>query len=173
MTKVELGKKLFATCYLKGDFLLRSGSRSNEYFDKYRFEAQPDLLAAVAKEMASNLDLRSFDAFAGLEMGGIPVATALSLATGKPVAYVRKNAKTYGTCRFAEGLDVKGLRLCIVEDVVTTGGQVIQSIKDLRSEGAIIDDAVCVMLRGENLTAFADLGIRLTELFRFSDIKPK
>ena len=173
MTHTALGKALYDACYLRGEFKLRSGTISNEYFDKYRFESQPELLQQVALQLSKKLDLRRFDAFAGLEMGGIPVATALSLITNKPVVFVRKEAKPYGTCRFAEGLEVKGKRLCIVEDVVTTGGQVIQSTSDLRSEGALIEQVVCVLLRGEDTTPFSKNSLELTHLFKFSEIKPK
>jgi orotate phosphoribosyltransferase len=172
MAQSELGKKLYDACYLRGEFKLRSGTISNEYFDKYRFESQPELLQEVALQLSKKIDLNSFDAFAGLEMGGIPVATALSLITKKPVVFVRKEAKPYGTCRFAEGLEIKGKRLCIVEDVVTTGGQVLQSTNDLRSEGALIKQVVCVLLRGEDISPFIKNSLTLTHLFKFSEIKP-
>jgi orotate phosphoribosyltransferase len=171
MTQATLAKKLYDACYLTGTFKLRSGTTSHEYFDKYRFETQPHLLKEVAEALLKKINLSSFDAFAGLEMGGIPVATALSLASGKPVVFVRKAAKDYGTCRFAEGMEIKGLKLCIVEDVVTTGGQVLQSTSDLRSEGAIIEQVVCVLQRGEDLSAFTKASLSLTPLFKFSELK--
>ena len=104
---------------------------------------------------------------AGLEMGGIPLATALSLRTGLPMSLVRKEAKAYGTCKLAEGEDIKGKRLCVLEDVITTGGQVVKSVQDLRQQGAVVQDVLCVLLRGgkiakENLSASA---LRLHFLF--------
>ena len=82
------------------------------------------------------------EVLAGLEMGGIPIATALSLETGIPLVMVRKKAKEYGTCKIAEGLEFKGKKVCVVEDVVTTGGQIILSAKDLRENGAIVDRVI-------------------------------
>ena len=161
----DLAKRIVAVAHLKGTFLLRSGTTSNEYFDKYRFEADPPLLKEIAEGMAKRLP-KEFDALAGLEMGGIPIATMLSQFTGKPVRFVRKKAKEYGTCRFAEGGDIRGLRLLVVEDVVTSGGQIVESVRALRGEGAIITEVVCVIDREsggrENL---AKESLTLTSLF--------
>lgn len=143
----ELAKEIFKAAHITGDFLLRSGQRSTEYFDKYRFEALPHILKQVAKESVSHIE-DHHDALAGLETGGIPLATALSLESGKSVCFVRKEAKTYGTCQFAEGFDIKDKNLLVIEDVVTTGGQLKQSIKDLRESGAQITTALCVIMRG-------------------------
>ena len=87
------------------------------------------------------------EVIAGLEMGGIPVVTALSLESGLPSAFVRKKAKEYGTCKLAEGIDIYGKKVCIIEDVVTTGGQIIESVKELRKRGAIVETALCVIQR--------------------------
>ena len=147
MTHQELAKKIDAICHLKGDFLLRSGTRSADYFDKYRFESQPLLLKEIAEQM-KNLIPKNVDALAALEMGGIPIGTALSLATGLPCAFIRKTAKDYGTCQYAEGIEVKGKKLCIIEDVITSGGQVLLSASDLRKSGATVDHVLCVINRG-------------------------
>lgn len=147
MQKQELAQAIYKVAHLTGQFKLRSGLTSHEYFDKYRFEAQPHILREIAKAMAP-LVPSGTQALAGLEMGGIPIATAVSLETGLPVVFVRKTAKDYGTCRFAEGLEsIKGLKLCVIEDVITTGGQVVISAQDLRSEGAIVNDVLCVISR--------------------------
>ena len=146
MTREELGKKIYDSSYITGEFVLRSGQTSNEYFDKYQFESRPELLGEIAKQIKVLLP-EDFDILAGLEVGGIPIATALSLETGKPVVFVRKKAKEYGTCKFAEGVDVKNKKVVIIEDVVTSGGQVIFSTEDLRKAGAIIDTALCVINR--------------------------
>jgi orotate phosphoribosyltransferase len=143
----ELAQEIFKSSHITGEFLLRSGQRSNEYFDKYRFEAQPNILKKVAKESVQHIEEKHFG-LAGLETGGIPLATALSLESNLPVCFVRKEAKTYGTCQFAEGFDIKDKNLLVIEDVVTTGGQLKESIKDLRSSGAIITEALCVIMRG-------------------------
>ena len=136
MTHQELAQKIYNVCHLKGDFLLRSGQRSSEYFDKYRFESQPQLLKEIAEQMKSLIPADT-EILAALEMGGIPVGTALSLATGIPCVFVRKTAKEYGTCQFAEGLDIRGKKICIIEDVITSGGQVLLSVADLRKLGGV------------------------------------
>ena len=172
MDRTQLAKEIYKVAHLTGQFKLRSGLTSTEYFDKYRFEAQPKLLKAIAQQM-KELIPPGTQALAGLEMGGIPIATALSLETGIPCVFVRKEAKSYGTCRFAEGLEtIKGLKLCIIEDVVTTGGQVVISTADLRNDGAIIDHVLCVISReqggNESLTK---VGLHLKSLFTQSQLK--
>lgn len=120
--------------------------RTDRYFDKYQFEADPVLLDAIAEAMVSLVPADT-DVLAGLEMGGIPVVTALGRRTGLPCAFVRKRAKEYGTRRLAEGAETAGRRVVIVEDVVTTGGQIVLSTQELRSRGAEITDALCVINR--------------------------
>lgn len=170
MTHAELAKSIDQVCHLKGDFLLRSGTRSNEYFDKYRFEAQPKLLKEIAEQMKALIPAGT-EALAALEMGGIPIGTALSLATGIPCAFIRKEAKAYGTCQFAEGIDIQGKNLCIIEDVITSGGQVLLSAADLRGLNAKVQNVLCVINRGgpdaEQKLAAADLKLR--SLFVRSD----
>jgi len=167
---LTLAKKVAAVSHLRGSFKLRSGTTSSEYFDKYRFEADPHILREVAEQLAPRLPA-NYEVLAGLEMGGIPIATMLAQVTGKPALFVRKKAKDYGTCKFAEGGEVRGRRLLIVEDVVTSGGQILESVAALRSEGAVIDDVVCVIDRGaggrENLQK---AGLRLVSLFTKDDL---
>jgi orotate phosphoribosyltransferase len=162
----ELARDLYRVCHLRGEFTLRSRLTATEYFDKYLFEAQPRLLNAVASAMVSLIP-RGTDVLAALEMGGIPVGTAISLHSGLPVVFVRKTAKPYGTRRLAEGLNsLQGLAACIVEDVVTTGGQVIASADGLRNAGATVCDAVCVIVRGPDAGgALNAAGLRLKALF--------
>ncbi len=169
----ELAKEIFNIAHLTGEFKLRSGLVSNEYFDKYRFEAQPQILRKVAKEF-SKIVPDSAQALAGLETGGIPLATALSMEIDMPVCFVRKEAKDYGTCKFAEGIEIKGKNLLVVEDVVTTGGQLVKSIADLREAGAIITDAVCVIMRGEEEKTnqiFKEINVNLKWIFTKDDLK--
>lgn len=170
MTREELAQNVFTTAHLTGTFRLRSGQISQEYFDKYRFESQPVLLAAIAEHLAPLIP-PGVEALAGLEMGGIPIATALSLKTGIPAAFIRKQAKDYGTCQFAEGFDVKGRRLCLIEDVITTGGQVVESCQDLRQEGAIVENVLCVIYRGSQLTNLESLGLTCRHLFTMEELK--
>lgn len=148
----ELAEKIYKISHLTGNFLLRSGQTSTEYFDKYQFECQPELLKAIAEEMKALIPADT-ELLAGLEMGGIPIATALSLATGIPTVLVRKDAKNYGTAKLAEGPEIKGKKLCIIEDVITTGGQVQISTQELRERGAIVDTVLCVIYRGQHPTS--------------------
>lgn len=171
MTYEELGKEIFNTAHITGEFLLRSGVISHEYFDKYQFESRPFLLKEIAEHLSKLLN-EDFDVLAGLELGGVPIATALSMLTGKPVVFVRKKAKDYGTCKFAEGVDIEGKRLLIVEDVVTSGGQVVISAGDLRKHGAIIEKAICVIDReAGGSEALAKEGISLSPLFTMTELK--
>jgi orotate phosphoribosyltransferase len=170
-THSALAKRIAVVARLHGTFKLRSGAVSSEYFDKYRFEADPVLLREIAEQLATRLPAH-YDVLAGLEMGGIPIATMLAQITGKPAVFVRKQAKAYGTCKFAEGGDVRRRRLLIVEDVVTSGGQILESTAALRGEGAIVEDVVCVIDRcaggPENL---AQAGLRLTSLFTKDELQ--
>lgn len=170
MTKAELAKKIYEVAHLTGEFKLRSGQISNEYFDKYRFESRPEILREIAKQMAPLIPAGT-EVLAGLEMGGIPIATALSLETGIPCVFVRKEAKSYGTCQFAEGYDIKDKKVCVIEDVVTTGGQVVISSNDLRSLGAQIDTVLCVIHRGPEFPEpkLTEINLDLRPLFRKSD----
>ncbi len=142
----ELAEHINTVARLTGTFTLRSGQVATEYFDKYRFEAQPALLARIAAALAPMIP-EGTEVLAGLEMGGIPIATALSLHTGIPAAFVRKEAKTYGTAQLAEGTAIAGKRVTVIEDVVTTGGQVVISTNDLRALGALVSDVLCVIDR--------------------------
>ncbi len=166
----ELADALADACTLHGRFTLRSGQVSDTYFDKYRLEADPRLLAAVAEHLVALLPDRT-EVLAGLELGGVPVATALSLRTGVPAAFVRKEAKDYGTARLAEGADIDGRSVVVVEDVVTTGGQVAMSVNDLRARGACVDTVLCVVDRsGGDVPALSALGLALRSLFTLAEL---
>src|SRR3989337_796829 len=101
-TDDSLAADIDATCRLTGEFTLRSGQVSTEYFDKYLFEADPLLLARVAREMIQLLPHET-DLLGGLELGGVPLATSVSGILGMSALFVRKQAKTYGTCKLAAG----------------------------------------------------------------------
>ena len=115
---------------------------------------------------------KGVDALAGLEMGGIPIATMLSQLTGLPVLFVRKKAKEYGTCKIAEGGQVRGRKLLIVEDVVTSGGAILDAAKALREEGAELAQVVCVIDRESGGPAnLAKIQLELKPLFTMSELK--
>jgi orotate phosphoribosyltransferase len=167
----ELAKKIFNCSHLTGEFLLRSGVISTEYFDKYLFESDPILLKSIAGQLSEILP-KDYDLLAGLEIGGIPLAAALSLEIGKKFVLVRKKAKDYGTCKLAEGPDIAGKKLLIIEDVVTSGGQIILSVNDLRSKGAEVTHAMCVIDReAGGVESLAKNGITLIPLFKMSELK--
>ena len=165
-----LARRIYQRSHLSGEFVLRSGNLSSEYFDKYLFEADPGLLRAVAEALVP-LVPGSVDALAGLELGGIPIVTMLSQHTGLPALFVRKAAKEYGTCRLAEGGEVRGRRLVIVEDVVSTGGAIIDATRELRARGAQIATVLCVIDRetggAENLSSE---GLTLRAAFTMSEL---
>ncbi len=157
----SLAQDIDACCRLSGEFTLRSGQVSHEYFDKYLFESDPALLQRVVERLVHLLPADT-ELLGGLEMGGIPIATMLSARTGLPALFVRKEAKTYGTCKLAEGPDVSGRRVTLVEDVVTTGGAVRDATRALREYGAVVEHVVCAIDRspaGEN--PLADVGLEV------------
>ncbi|UWP89998.1 orotate phosphoribosyltransferase [Aliiroseovarius crassostreae] len=147
-SRSELAKQIFDASSLTGEFVLRSGQVSQQYFDKYRFEGKPEILRPLAKEMASLLPAGT-EIVAGLELGGVPLVTAISLETGLPAAFIRKEAKSYGTCKAIEGQDVGGRKVTFIEDVITTGGAVSDAYKLATEEGALVLAVVCALWRGD------------------------
>ena len=145
-SRTALAADVDACCRLSGEFTLRSGQVSQEYFDKYLFESDPALLDRVATAMVGLLP-DDTELLGGLEMGGIPLVTVLSAKTGLPALFVRKQAKEYGTCKLAEGPAVEGRRITLVEDVVTTGGAVRDATRGLRERGATVEVVVCAIDR--------------------------
>ena len=171
MASPDLARRVYETAHLTGEFVLRSGMVSHEYFDKYLFEADPHLLADLADALVPLIPSGT-DVLAGLELGGIPIVTMLSQRTGLPARFVRKKAKEYGTKRIAEGGDVSGKRVCLVEDVVTSGGAVLDALGVLRADGASIDTVVCVIDREQGGTEnFAKDGLAMRALFTMTDLK--
>ncbi len=171
MTRKELARKIYQASHLTGTFKLRSGQISNEYFDKYLFESDPALLKEIANGMAK-LVPEGTEVLAGLEMGGIPLATALSLKTSLPATFVRKKAKEYGTSKFAEGTEVQDRQVCIIEDVVTTGGQIVLSATNLKQLGARIKYVLCVIDRrdAKSKEILSKEGLELRSLFTMEEL---
>ena len=165
----DLARRVGEACRLTGTFTLRSGQVSTTYFDKYLFEADPELLREVAAAAVALIPAGT-EVLAGMELGGVPVATALSLATGLPAAFVRKEAKKYGTAKLAEGAGIAGRRVLIVEDIVTTGGQVVLSARDLRERGAELVGALCVIDRSGGAHQLAAENLDLISLFTAADL---
>lgn len=164
--------KIKSTALLKGNFTLRSGQHATEYFDKYLFESSPVLLKEITHHL-KQLVPSTTEILAGLAMGGIPLVTALSLESQLPSVFVRKKAKKYGTKKTTEGCSIKNKKVCVVEDVITTGGQVIMSVQTMREEGALISDVICVIHRGkeDSLEKLQRANLNLHPLFTWSEIK--
>jgi orotate phosphoribosyltransferase len=169
VTTDELLEAIRDHAYLRGDFVLRSGRRSRYYLDKYRFETRPELLEAIGARLSDLVAEHEpeADRLAGPELGAVALAAAASLASRLPFLIVRKEAKGYGTDNLLEGAFAPGERVCLVEDVVTSGGAAVAAIQALRSAGLECRTAVCVVDREEGgVDELARHGVRLKALFR-------
>jgi orotate phosphoribosyltransferase len=167
----ELGRELVAASYLKGDFVLRSGKRSNRYFDKFLFETDPALLRRLGRHLAQLVPAET-QRLAAPELGAVLLGGAVSMETGLPLVLVRKEPKGYGTSKQIEGRFEPGERVTVIEDVVTTGGDSLRSAQVLRDAGVEVIHLVVVLDRGEggeeNIRA---AGIPYSPLFRISDLE--
>ncbi|WP_374576043.1 orotate phosphoribosyltransferase [Phenylobacterium sp.] len=166
----RLARDIASVARLEGRFTLRSGAVAAEYFDKYRFESDPALLKRVAAAMLPLVPDRA-EVLAGLELGGVPIATAMSLADGRPAAFVRKEAKAYGTCQAVEGAQVGGKRVAIIEDVITTGGAVRDAIGHLEAAGAEVVAVVCAIWRGDGEPKIAGVEAAVLPALRREDLE--
>jgi orotate phosphoribosyltransferase len=165
-----LAARVNAVTRLEGSFRLRSGQVATHYFDKYRFEGDPVLLREVASGML-RLTPAETEVFADLELGGVPIATAMALQAELPVVFVRKQAKAYGTGKAVEGQATCGRRVLIVEDVITTGGAAADAVELLLAEGASVVGVVCAIWRGEGRAGIAGLpDIPVWPLFTDADL---
>ena len=171
----ELGAKLREHALLEGDFVLRSGRRSSYYLDKYRFETRPELLGPLGERLAAAANEHEPDAvrLAGPALGAVALAASASLASGLPFVIVRDSAKQYGTANRLEGPFEQGEVVCLIEDVVTSGGALAEAVAALRDAGLVVRNAVCVVDREEGgADALARLGVRLRSLYRAGDLIP-
>ena len=148
MSHAQLAKRIAEVALLRGEFTLRSGRKSNYYLDKYRFETQPDVLAALGQMLAERVTAKT-DRIAGAELGAVPLAAACGMAANKPFIFIRNQKKDYGTAKQIEGVLNPGETIMIVEDVLTTGGQVLEAVKTLQDAGAKIERIVAVIDRLE------------------------
>jgi orotate phosphoribosyltransferase len=173
LTDDELRLAVREHAYLEGDFVLRSGKRSRYYLDKYRFETRPDILAALGERIAKAAAEFDPDAtrLAGPELGAVALAAAGSLASGLPFLIVRKAEKDYGTSNRVEGLYEEGECVCLVEDVVTSGGALLEAVEALRGANLRVRTAICVVDREEGgADALARHAVRLRPIFRASEV---
>jgi len=173
MNDAELREGLVEAAYLEGDFLLRSGKRSRYYLDKFRFETRPDLLGPLGDRIAATVREHEPEAvrLAAPVLGAVPLAAAASLAGGLPFVIVRDEAKAYGTANRLEGAYENGELVCLVEDIVTSGGALLESVAAVREAGLVVRTAVCVIDREEGGSdALARLAVRLRPLYRVKDL---
>jgi orotate phosphoribosyltransferase len=169
--KAALGRDLVAASYLKGDFVLRSGKRSNRYFDKFLFETEPALLRRLGKQLAA-LVPKETQRLAAPELGAVLLGGAVSMETGLPLVLVRKEPKGYGTSKQIEGRFEPGDRVTVIEDVVTTGGDSLRSAQVLRDAGADVIHLAVVLDRGEGGEEnIREAGIPYSPLFRIQDLE--
>jgi orotate phosphoribosyltransferase len=173
VTDEELRRALREHAYLEGDFVLRSGKRSRYYLDKYRFETRPDVLEALGRRIGEAIAVHASDAtrLAGPELGAVALAAAASLACGLPFLIVRKGAKDYGTGNRIEGAYERGETVCLVEDVVTSGGALLEAVEALRAAGLVVRTAVCVVDREEGGSdSLGRHDVTLHPIFTASDV---
>jgi orotate phosphoribosyltransferase len=169
----ELGARLRDHALLEGDFLLRSGRRSSYYLDKYRFETLPELLGPLGERLAAAV--REFEPetvrLAGPALGAVALAASASLSSGLPFVIVRDTVKSYGTANRLEGPFEEGELVCLLEDVVTSGGALAEAVAALREAGLVVRNAVCVVDREEGgADALARIGVRLRSLYRAGEL---
>ena len=168
--RTALARDLVAASYLKGDFVLRSGKRSDRYFDKFLFETEPALLKRIGAQLAE-LVPKETQRLAAPELGAVLLGGAVSMETGMPLILVRKEPKGYGTAKQLEGRFNAGERVTVIEDVVTTGGDSLRSIEALTNAGLDVIHLVVVLDRGEGGEQnIREKRIPYSPLFRISDL---
>jgi orotate phosphoribosyltransferase len=170
MTRDELARRIADVALLRGEFTLRSGRKSNYYLDKYLFETQPDILRALGELFAQKIHAGA-DRIAGAELGAVALAAATAMACNKPFVIIRNQKKDYGTSKLIEGTLQAGENVIIVEDVLTTGGQVLEAAKTLKDAGAKVDRIIAVIDRLEGARQnIESAGYRFESLFTTRDL---
>jgi orotate phosphoribosyltransferase len=177
MPTSDFAKALADVCVLRGTFTLRSGRTSNYYLDKYLFSTRPEILRQLAERFAekvkavSSASGKPVHRLAGAELGGIPLVTVSSLATGLPCVFIRNAKKDYGTAKRLEGVVNAGENVVIVEDVATTGGQALEAAAVLRDAGATVLAIIATIDRQEGARENVEgAGVRFEALFTKSDL---
>jgi len=169
----ELGRRIVEIALLEGDFLLRSGRRSPWYLDKYRFETDPHLLRELGERLAAGVRRYEPEAkrIAGPALGAVALAASGAMASGLPFIIIRGETKEYGTSNRIEGPFAPGELVCLVEDVVTSGGALLEAVEAVRAADLVVRHALCVVDREEGgADALARVGVRLAALYRASEL---
>jgi len=158
-------------CIKFGDFVLSSGKRSNYYVDIKRSITDPEILKTIGRIIGYYIDKDVDVKIGGIELGSVPIATAVSLETGKELIIVRKKSKDYGTKSMIEGELKEGDKVILVEDVTTTGGSVIRAVEVIRSLGGVVDRVFVVVDRNEGAKENLErIGVKLIPLVNVDDL---
>ncbi|MBM43513.1 MAG: orotate phosphoribosyltransferase [Phycisphaerae bacterium] len=170
LDRTSVAERISEVAVLHGTFTLRSGRTSTYYIDKYRFSTQPDILDALGRLFAERIPSGT-TLLAGAELGGIPLVTVASMASGLPCLFIRNARKDYGTEKVHEGALSKDDQVVILEDVATTGGQVLEAARDIEASGAVVSNIIAVVDREEGAReAVEDAGYVFDALFTVSDL---
>ncbi len=170
LSRDQIATRIAEVSLLRGTFTLRSGRTSTYYLDKYLFSTQPDVLEGLGRLFVAKLPAGT-TRLAGAELGGIPLVSAASMASGLPCVFIRNQKKDYGTAKQLEGKIAAGDRVVIVEDVATTGGQALEAAKVLQGEGAIVTTIICTIDRQEGARENIEAaGIAFESLFTVRDL---
>ena len=176
MTKQQLARRVREVAYLEGDFVLRSGKRSSYYLDKYLFETDPAILTELGRRLAEHAG--DVDQIAGAELGGVPLAAATAMASGKSYVIIRNAKKDYGTSKLMEGKLSDGARVLLVEDepvllaqlsrlledeghtvsAVSTGGEALERLRSERYD-IVFTDVGMTPVSGWEVASLDSVGI--------------
>ena len=170
MTRPQLAQRIAEVALLRGEFTLRSGRKSNYYLDKYRFETQPDVLKSLGELFAQHVSVKT-NRIAGAELGAVPLAAAAGMASNKPILFIRNQKKDYGTANQIEGVFNAGDNILLVEDILTTGGQVLEAAAAIKAAGCTVEKIVATIDRLEGARASIEAeGYVLETLFTIRDL---
>lgn len=171
MTNEQLAERIREVAYLEGEFTLRSGRKSSFYIDKYLFETQPDILAELGRRLAAHVTQKT-TLIAGAELGGVALAAAASIVADLPFVIIRNAKKGYGTDKMHEGKLSPDDTVLLIEDIATTGGQVIEAAQIIAGMGAKVESIVAVVDRGQGAAEnIAAAGIPFKSLLNSDDLR--
>lgn len=157
-----------------GEFTLSSGKSSDYYVDMKKAITMPEILDCVAHLISDEIKDKNIDKIAGPALGAVPIATATSLISKKPMLMIRKEKKSYGTSKQIEGELNEGDNVIIVEDVTTTGGSLFKAIKVIEENKGNIIEAYVIVDRQEGAKEnFEKEGITFKPLLTISEFKEK